>query len=229
MDHVAPMATTVTDAALLLDALLGGASQLAWTPTSGLAGLRIGAVGAAVGGAQPGVGELFDGALDSLAQLGCAVRSSASPSAADLELANAAGFVVSRCEAACAHRGLDLDRSLYWEEVREQLDAADTISAVDYLDAQRIRAELRDRLRRAFDDLDVLVMPTVPVVAPPVEAFSEYLMLLARNAIPWSLVGFPALSLPMGRIDGLPVGLQLVAAPLAEARLVEVARALEAR
>ena len=52
-------------------------------------------------------------------------------------------------------------------------------------------------------------------------------MLLARNAIPWSLVGFPAISVPVGTIEGLPVGIQLVAPPGGEARLVEVGRVVE--
>ena len=64
-----------------------------------------------------------------------------------------------------------------------------------------------------FRDHDLLAMPTVPVVAPPVEDFAAYLMRLARNAIPWSFVGFPAVTVPCGWVDGLPVGLQLVAAP----------------
>jgi aspartyl-tRNA(Asn)/glutamyl-tRNA(Gln) amidotransferase subunit A len=229
MDHVAPMAATVTDAALMLDALFGGTSELAWTPRRGLDGLRVGVVDAAFDDVRPGIAELVEDACSALARLGCSMRHATTPSATDLELANAAGLVISRCEAACAHRGLHLDRSLYWEEVRDQLDAADAISAVDYLDAQRIRAELRDRLLGVFAEFDLLVMPTVPVVAPRVDAFAEYLMLLARNAIPWSLVGPPAVSVPVGRVDGLPVGLQLVAAPHAEARLVEAARAVEQR
>jgi Asp-tRNA(Asn)/Glu-tRNA(Gln) amidotransferase A subunit family amidase len=70
-------------------------------------------------------------------------------------------------------------------------------------------------------------MPTVPVVAPLVEDFAGYLMLLARNAIPWSLVGFPAMSVPVQPVGGLPVGIQLVAAPYREDLLVEVGRAIE--
>jgi Asp-tRNA(Asn)/Glu-tRNA(Gln) amidotransferase A subunit family amidase len=53
-------------------------------------------------------------------------------------------------------------------------------------------------------------------------------MVLARNAIPWSLVGFPALSLPCGTAGGLPVGLQLVAPPGREDLLVAVGKAAEA-
>ena len=80
-----------------------------------------------------------------------------------------------------------------------------------------------------FADHDVLAMPTVPVMAPPVDDFARYLMVLARNAIPWSLVGFPAISVPCGSDrQGLPIGVQLVAPPHHEARLVAVASAVEA-
>ena len=78
-----------------------------------------------------------------------------------------------------------------------------------------------------FDSCDLLAMPTVPIVAPPVDDFAAHLMTLARNAIPWSFVGFPALSLPCGRSEGLPVGLQLVAAPYREDLLIRLGSALE--
>ncbi|MET0276336.1 MAG: amidase family protein, partial [Acidimicrobiia bacterium] len=150
------------------------------------------------------------------------------PTGADLDLANAAGLVISRCEAAALHREHDLDRGVYWDEVREQLARAEDIRAIDYLDAQRARAALRDRLIGCFAEHDVLAMPTVPVVAPLVEDFAAHLMVLARNAIPWSLVGFPAISVPAGTVDGLPVGMQFVAPPGGEATLVRVALAFEA-
>jgi aspartyl-tRNA(Asn)/glutamyl-tRNA(Gln) amidotransferase subunit A len=229
MDHVAPLAMTVTDATLLLDALLGGSSRLAWTASDGVTGMRVGKVVAGSADAEPGVVASVDAALAELARAGCTVGDAVVPTASDLALAGATGLVISRCEAAAAHRGFDLDRDRYWEEVREQLDIADDIAAVDYLDAQRVRAELRERLRSCFRDHDVLALPTVPIVAPEIGDFARYLMVLARNAIPWSLVGFPAISVPVGTTGGLPVGIQLVAPPGGEARLVELGRALENR
>ena len=71
-------------------------------------------------------------------------------------------------------------------------------------------------------------MPTTLVTAPPIDDFAQYLMVLSRNAIPWSLIGFPAISIPCGTDrGGLPIGLQLVAPPHREADLVAVARAYE--
>jgi aspartyl-tRNA(Asn)/glutamyl-tRNA(Gln) amidotransferase subunit A len=227
MDHVAPLATTVSDAALLLDALLGEGSQLAWAPDTMPRGLRVGVAPSGFVGAEPGVAAAVDAALGTIEELGGRLAVAPTPSSDDLDLANAAGLVVSRCEAAAAHRSLRLDRSRYWQEVDEQLDHAERVLAVDYLDAQRLRAELRDRLLAVFDEHDVIAMPTVPVVAPPVEDFAQYLMLLSRNAIPWSFVGFPAISVPVGPAGALPVGLQLVAPPGGEATLVQVGSALE--
>jgi aspartyl-tRNA(Asn)/glutamyl-tRNA(Gln) amidotransferase subunit A len=225
MDHVAPMAASVADAALLLDVLLGAGSRLAATAPA--AGLRLALPAAAWADCEPGVAAVVDTAVAALGAAGLRVEEAKRPMADDLELANAAGLVVSRSEAAAFHRSLGLDRDLYWDEVAEQLDLAMDISAVEYLDAQRSRAVLAAELLGCFDDVDVLAMPTVPVVAPLRSDFARYLMLLARNAIPWSFVGFPAMSVPCGSVDGLPVGLQLVAAPGREDLLVAVGRLVE--
>jgi aspartyl-tRNA(Asn)/glutamyl-tRNA(Gln) amidotransferase subunit A len=225
MDHVAPMAATVADAALVLDVLMGTGRGLASVPADPT--LRIGVAEAAWCDAERGVALAVTATLDALAVRGARLSVATRPSEADLALANAAGLVVSRCEAATVHRGMGLDRSLYWEEVADQLDMADGLSAVDYLDAQRLRAQLAEELATAFADVDVLAMPTVPIVAPPADDFARHLMLLARNAIPWSFVGFPAISVPCGQVDGLPVGIQLVAPPHREDLLVAAGRAVE--
>jgi aspartyl-tRNA(Asn)/glutamyl-tRNA(Gln) amidotransferase subunit A len=227
MDHVAPITTTVADAALVLDVLTLQTGRLAGRAGSSVAGLRIGVPEATFAGAQPGVEACVRRMIDAMGGLGCEVLTASRPTAGDLEEANAAGMVISRCEAAAFHRRLGLDRSLYWDEVADQLDAAEELSAVEYLNAQTLRADLADRFLSLFADFDVLAMPTVPAIAPPVDDFARHLMLLSRNAIPWSLTGFPAVSVPCGWSEGLPVGLQLVAAPWREDLLVAVGCAVE--
>jgi aspartyl-tRNA(Asn)/glutamyl-tRNA(Gln) amidotransferase subunit A len=230
MDHVAPLAMTVGDAALLLDVLdPTGSCGRPFTAALGMPvrDLRVGVPEAPFAGCQTGVTRAVASALQLASELGCRVDNVARPDEADLELANAAGLVVSRCEAATIHRSFGLDRLRYWQEVAEQLEAAASIPAIDYLQAQRARLALADGLGELFSSCDVLAMPTVPIVAPPRDDFAAHLMTLSRNAIPWSFVGFPALSLPCGEVGGLPVGLQLVAAPYREDLLVALGSALE--
>jgi aspartyl-tRNA(Asn)/glutamyl-tRNA(Gln) amidotransferase subunit A len=229
MDHVTPITSSVADAALLVDVLTQRrtADRLVDRVGMSVAGLRVGVPEAAFAGAEPGVEACVRRMIDALGELGCQVVSAARPTAGDLEEANAAGMIISRCEAATFHRRLGLDRSLYWDEVADQLDAAEELTAVSYLNAQTLRAELADRFLSLFGDVDVLAMPTVPTVAPRLSDFARHLMLLSRNAIPWSLTGFPALSVPCGWSEGLPVGLQLVAAPWREDLIVAVGCAVE--
>lgn len=225
MDHVAPMAATVGDAAIVLGVLLGDRTGLGTVAASGF---RVGVPAAGLAGADPGVADAVRAALRAFAERAAAdVTVLEHPSAADLDVASAAGLIVSRCEAAALHRSLALDRFLYWDEVAEQLEAAERITAVDYLDAQRVRGQLAERLVGCFEHADVLAMPTTLSVAPRLDEYERYLMTLARNAIPWSFVGFPAMSVPIGLVDGLPVGLQLVAPPHRERMLVASGLALE--
>ena len=226
MDHVAPMAATVGDAALVMEALLGHGG-LVDACGRGVEGLTIGIAEAGFADSESVVSDAVHTALTSLARAGARTVETPHPSARDLARANAAGMVISRCEATTFHTDLGLDRTLYWDEVAEQLDAADDVRATEYLNAQRIRTRLVTDLAAAFDHVDVLAMPTSPVLAPPRDEFAEFLMLLARNAIPWSLVGFPAISVPVTPAGSLPIGLQLVAPPDREDLLVAVARRVE--
>jgi aspartyl-tRNA(Asn)/glutamyl-tRNA(Gln) amidotransferase subunit A len=227
MDHVAPMGATVADAATMLDAMRPAMAAVAPWAGAPVAGTRVGVPRAAFDGAEAGVVACVEAAIAALEGLGCVVGRARRPTAADLEAANSAGLLVSRCEAAAFHRALGATRRLYWQEVSDQLDAASRVAAVDYIDAQRLRAELTESFVALFADHDLLVMPTVPIVAPPVADFARHLLLLSRNAIPWSFTGFPAVSVPCGWSDGLPVGVQLVAAPGREDLLVAAGASLE--
>ncbi len=233
MDHAGVIAGSVADAALVLDQLYDAPRGLAAVGPAAVGPaavgpVRLGVVTAGFDGADDALSTVVTDAISALGSLDdVSVGEAARPTAEDLALANAAGLIVSRVEAATAHRALGLDRSRYWEEVADQLDSADEVAAVDYLDAQRVRGEMAEGLLAQFRDHDVLVMPTAPVVAPRADDFARFLMVLSRNAIPWSFVGFPVLSVPCGTVDGLPVGLQLIAAPDREDLLVSIGTAWE--
>jgi aspartyl-tRNA(Asn)/glutamyl-tRNA(Gln) amidotransferase subunit A len=241
MDHVAPMAATVEDAALLLDVVAGpdprdpnavGPPGPPYATYAGRAvnGLRIGVPAAALDGAEPDVARAVETALDGLRAAGVALRTIDAPSAADLEMTNAAGMIVSRAEAATLH-GPWLAARLhrYTPETRDQLQEASRVPATVYLAAQRLREEFRLRMLRLFADVDAIALPTSLVQAPLVGDAERFLLVLSRNCIPWSFIGFPAVSVPCGRTRArLPVGLQLVAPPFEDGRLVALGTAVEA-
>jgi aspartyl-tRNA(Asn)/glutamyl-tRNA(Gln) amidotransferase subunit A len=113
-------------------------------------------------------------------------------------------------------------------DVRTQLEKAADATAQDYIDGQRLRAELQREMLKVFDDVDVLLMPTVPIVAPTIDNADQTPLVLTRNVALWSFVGFPAMSVPcLPSPAGLPTAVQIVAAPHAEAAIIAVARAVE--
>jgi aspartyl-tRNA(Asn)/glutamyl-tRNA(Gln) amidotransferase subunit A len=225
MDHLGPIARTVADAATMLEVLAGPV---------GLDGggerdqLVVGVVPAVLEDADGPVADAVDGALAAFSRLGCAVLVVPGPTPEDLDVANALGLLISRSEAATFHRsqGTELERCI--PEVRDQLRAAMDITAVDYLEAQRQRGALAARTLAALAGVDILVTPTTPVTAPSRDDYEDYLLVLSRNAIIWSLVGNPAVSLPCGAHRGLPIGVQLTAAPGGERVLARAGSMLEA-
>lgn len=227
MDTTAMLAPTVADMAVSMDVICPDSPPVSGAVGADVGALRVGLPRAAWEDATPAVAAAVGAMVAEVERLTADVDEVARPDAADFAAGNALGLVVSRAEAASFHRAAGLDRSLYWAEVRDQLDAADDVLAIDYIDAQRSRADLHAQMRAVFAEVDVLAMPTAPVQAPPAEEAEDYLTVLSRNAILWSFVGFPAISIPCPVPDGeLPVGLQLVAAPGGEATLIALASAL---
>jgi aspartyl-tRNA(Asn)/glutamyl-tRNA(Gln) amidotransferase subunit A len=106
--------------------------------------------------------------------------------------------------------------------LRSMLDYAKGKSAVDYAAADRALDATVLKARRVFEDIDVLVLPTVSHGAYPL-ADGERANDADLTAFA-SLAGCPAVSLPMGNLpDGLPIGLQLVGRPGSDLRLLELA------
>jgi len=100
-----------------------------------------------------------------------------------------------------------------------------------YGQAQKVRTLITRDFTAAFDDVDVLVSPTTPTVAFPLgERTGDPMAMYAADlcTIPANLAGTPAMSVPCGLADGLPVGLQVMAPALADERMYRLAGALEA-
>ena len=95
-----------------------------------------------------------------------------------------------------------------------------------YLKAQQLRRMIKDDFQMAFEDVDLILGPTTPEVAfkigaktdDPVSMYLQDIYTISLN-----LAGLPGMSLPVGFVDGLPVGMQLIGNYFDEARLLQVA------
>ncbi|MSQ07159.1 MAG: amidase [Dehalococcoidia bacterium] len=238
LDHLGLLASGVEDAATLLNVVAGPGRDRDYTRhlRRDLAGLRVAVPAAALDGADPEVLRAFNDAIQALVHQGVNIETIGAPDAQDFSRCNSMGLVVSRCEAANYHQSLwqslrrdfNTDPSLYTRPVFEQLEEAARVPAVVYLQAQRYREEFRQRMRELLGRNDALLMPTCRVPAPKSDDVERFFLVLSMNCIPWSFIGFPAISVPCGvTAAGLPVGAQLVAGPLEDARLLSLAAGLE--
>ncbi|MEV8633285.1 amidase [Streptosporangium sp. NPDC051023] len=123
---------------------------------------------------------------------------------------------------------------LFDPEVLERLRDAGRTEGWHYVRALEERERLNAELAALFRRFDVLALPTVPVIAPRLgerQVDVDGRQIMVRVALlgltsPWNLLGLPALSVPAGTVDGLPVGLQLVCAPGRERSLFALAARL---
>ena len=94
-----------------------------------------------------------------------------------------------------------------------------------YLQAQRVRRLIRQDFLDAFAEVDAIAAPVTPGVAFPLGAVTDPVAMYRQDVftIPASLAGLPAMSLPCGQLDGLPVGLQLIGPHFEEGRILELA------
>ena len=98
-----------------------------------------------------------------------------------------------------------------------------------YLKAQRVRTLIKRDFDEAFAKVDVIVAPTAPTVAFKIGAVSDPLEMKLNDilTIPANMAGIPAISLPCGFSNGLPIGLQLMAPAFGEEVLLRAAHAYE--
>lgn len=128
-------------------------------------------------------------------------------------------------------------RTLLGGKLAERLDPGRSLLALDYVRAQRRRLSLMAEWTRRFETIDVVLMPTLPSAAPKVgqdivriagREVSVWEALISLTA-PWSVVGFPAISVPAGAAgDELPLALQIIGQADDDDLVLEVAAWFEA-
>ncbi|GIU96340.1 MAG: glutamyl-tRNA(Gln) amidotransferase subunit A [Actinomycetota bacterium] len=222
---------------------------------AGVAGMRIGLVaGALEEGVEPGVREAVRTALDRLAALGAELEEVALPHA---EHALSAYYLIAPSEASsnlarydgvrygvrAAGEHTDVAEMMartrgrgFGPEVKRRVILGTYALSAGYYEAyygqaQRVRTLIIRDYEAAFERVDVLVSPTSPTTAFRLgERLDDPLAMYLSDifTIPANLAGVPAVSVPCGFADGLPVGLQITGPPLAEARILRAASALEA-
>jgi aspartyl-tRNA(Asn)/glutamyl-tRNA(Gln) amidotransferase subunit A len=202
-------------------------------------------------GVEDGVMERFESTLDLARELGADVQRVALPHA---DYAISAYYVIAPAEASSnlarydgVRYGLrrDADDLLtmytrtrhdgFGAEVKRRILIGTYALSSGYYDAyygraQRVRTKIAEDFRAAFEDVNFIVTPTSPGVAFPLGAKSDDPLAMYLNdyfTAPMPLAGIPAISIPCGLSEGLPVGFQLAGPAFSENRILDAAHALE--
>jgi aspartyl-tRNA(Asn)/glutamyl-tRNA(Gln) amidotransferase subunit A len=242
LDHLGPMTRTVSDAALMLQAIAGYDSEDATSTDIAVAdyvgslaaktsSLRIGIPRAHFyEGLHPEIRTAMDTALSLLTKLTSSQRDIEIPSSIETQL------LITKVEAYAYHREyVTRTPELYQAETLKRIRAGAEISAAEYVYSRRQLDQSRRSIPKVFDAVDLLVTPTTPV--PPF-MISELLadidnlrtkeVLTSRNTRPFNLLGLPTISVPCGfTSEGLPIGMQIAGPPGGEATVLRLAYAYE--
>ncbi len=238
LDHTGPMARTVQDCAFLLQPLAGydpadPASSRApvddYVAPLGrdIRGLKIGVPRAYfLEEVDAEVARAFEEALETLRRLGAEVRDVQIPS-----LRGAHSFLLILMAEAYAYHESDIREhpELYGDVLRERILAGALVTASEYTQAQRIRAEICRETAEVLKTVDVLASPTALKPATPfAQAFDPEFAFPKSNMAPFNLTGLPTLALPCGfSASGLPVSFQLSGRPFEEATVLRAGHAYE--
>jgi aspartyl-tRNA(Asn)/glutamyl-tRNA(Gln) amidotransferase subunit A len=247
MDTVGPMTRTVEDCALMFGAIAGfdakdaGSAQRATDDclkdlADGCRQLRIGVVpGYFFEHLQAPVHDAVKEALATFVDLGAQL--------VDVDIRNIHGNIsaqltIESAEPSTYHQRTLRDRPQdYGDDVRTLLETGELLLATHYLQAQRYRALLRAEFLDAFRSVDVFVCPSLPFAATPLGETTveivpgqpeDMLSAIMQFTGVASLTGLPSLNVPCGfDPDGLPIGMQLIGRPFAEATLLRAGHAFQ--
>jgi aspartyl-tRNA(Asn)/glutamyl-tRNA(Gln) amidotransferase subunit A len=246
MDHPGPMTRCVADLAIAMNVMAGPDPLDPSTSTVAVPdytrGLSANLRGIHIGipdtyyfdRLDPEVFTAVKKAIQVCRRLGAAVRKISLPM---LPEASIAAFIILLAEGAATlekwHRTRARDLG---GDVRSRLDLGAAIMAAQYLKAQAIRRKIRENFRRAFQKVNVILTPQLPITAPGLNQGSvswgketeAVPSALTRFTRIYNLAGIPSLSIPCGfSAAGLPIGLQIAGRPFDEKTVLRVGSAYE--
>lgn len=232
LDSIGPMATNVADC-FDADAAMAGEAALP-LEAAPLAGLRLGvAQGLPLENLDDTVGRRFPEALDRLERAGARLTYEKMPLLDEMMKALSRTSILM-AEAYSIHKDRLARRGDAIDQiVRARLDRGAGIAAADFIDAVRDRAALIRAMDARLADLDALVLPTTPIVAPRLDEVATPKDFMAKNAMVLrnttiaNYFDLTAISLPLPRDGGLPTGLMLFARNGHDQRLFRIAAAVE--
>ena len=248
MDTVGPISRSVEDAAITIQAIAGYDTKdtYSWDVpvpdyrralTGDIQGIKMGVIQERMDSPNldPEFRETVAKAISVLGELGASSEDVSIPLAPN---AGALTMSILNVEWANLHRPLfepNFDELDHNNKIR--FLTGSIIPAQAYYKAQKIRAVLRQQILDALEKVDVLILPTGPVTAPPVESVpgiesKEHSLTGLAGRIsftgPFNLAGTPAISVPCGfSAAGMPMGLQIVGKPFDEETVLRVAHAYE--
>jgi aspartyl-tRNA(Asn)/glutamyl-tRNA(Gln) amidotransferase subunit A len=232
IDSIGPLARSVLDCAKA-DAVMAGDDFKPFEPAP-LAGLRIGIVqGAPLENLDETVAKRFPEAIDRLEKTGARLSNEKLTLIDSMVKVNSRGGV-QPVEAFALHRDrMERRADAIDPNVRVRLERSRNIPAADYIDMVNERALLIRAMDARLADVDVLAVPTTPIVAPTMDEvaapddFARKNALMLRNTVMWNFFDCCAISLPLPREAGLHTGLMLVVRNGHDHRLFRIAAAVE--
>jgi aspartyl-tRNA(Asn)/glutamyl-tRNA(Gln) amidotransferase subunit A len=240
LDHVGPLAATVEDAAIVLQAIAGYDADditMADVPLMDyISAMREGAKSLRVGvprayffdDLDPEVASAMEHALRGISTLVAGIK--------EVQLDVPADRTLQMAESYAHHaENVAKNPELYQPETLRRIRSGERVSAAEYIQRRRELEEARRSIVRIFADVDVLVTPTMPMPAPAITdlradpaALRPAELKLLRNTRPFNVWGLPAISVPCGLTQsGLPIGLQIAGPHWREDLVLQLAHAYE--
>lgn len=234
LDSIGPLANSVACCAAI-DAVFAG-EPIPDLSAAPLAGLRLGAPeNAVLDGMDAEVANAFEAALVRLSAAGARIGRIRLAAFDEIPRANARGTFAA-AEAWAWHRELIAAKAAgYDPQVLKRIMPGRDMAAADYVALLGARAEICARANAATQDFDAIVMPTCPLLPPPIarleadsDEYTRVNLLQLRNCAFGNFLDRCAISLPCTGAGEAPVGLMLMGETMGDAKLFRVAAAVEA-